>query len=142
MRKILFRGKRIDDKKWVEGYLNCALGTGGIPYICRLEQCKEENPNIFPVMHMIDPKTIGQYTSLTDKNDRMIFEGDIVDCHEQRGAAFYHGKIVWNEVKARFDVVAMECSFPMCLDDCEKNIFITGLDYEVIGNVFDNPEMI
>lgn len=67
---------------------------------------------------------------------------DIVNCCGKRGAAFHNCEVVWNEIKARFDVVAMDCHFPICIDDYDSRIFISGNDYEVIGNVFDNPELI
>lgn len=134
-REILFRGKHNHalpqnehlDGTWIYGFL-----------------CDENHINSpeFGGEFIINPETIGQYTGLTDKNGRKIFEGDIVNCHEKRGAAFWHCKVVWNEVNARFDVVAMDCSFPMCLDDYDSSILISGLDYEVIGNIFDNPEMV
>ena len=86
-------------------------------------------------------KTICQCTGLKDKNGNLIWENDVVDGHVKRGAAFYRCKVLWNERKARFDVRAMECNFPMTLDECTDDISICGLDYEVIGNIFDNPEL-
>lgn len=46
------------------------------------------------------------------------------------------------EQTARFDVRAMDCNFPMTLDEVVNDISICGLDYEVIGNKFDNPELL
>lgn len=135
-REILFRGKRKDNGKWVEGYL------------LKYSPIYEEATYILPFHSVcvadieVDPKTICQHTGLTDKNGGKIFEGDIVNCQEKRGKAFWHCRVVWNDVWARFDVIAMGCSFPMCLDECDGDISINGSDYEVIGNIYDNPELL
>lgn len=83
---------------------------------------------------------------MKDKNGKEIYEGDIVGC-PKRGAAFCKCKVVWNETKARIYVVCMgliatDVPFPMLVEDTEEKISITGLDYEVIGNIFDNPELL
>jgi len=133
-REILFRAKSIHvlpqnahlDGQWVYGY----LANAGCIYSPALDG-----------EVLIDPETVCQYTGLTDKTGRKIFEGDIVNCIEKRGAAFRQCKVVWNDELARFDVTAMECAFPLCLDTCISDIPINGSDYEVIGNIFDNPEL-
>lgn len=148
MREILFKAKRIDNGEWIEGSLITGvffrLGQD-IPYIfcpdeadydC-FEDFSEEN-GIFEV----DPATICQYTGLTDKNGKRIWENDIVNCIEKRGAAFFHCVVAWNRVKARFDVNTFDCNFPMTLDPIPNDIAINGLDYEVIGNIFDNSELL
>jgi uncharacterized phage protein (TIGR01671 family) len=66
MREILFRGKRLDDGEWVEGFV--------IAYIDAPTRM-DTNLGLFEV----DPATVGQYTGLEDKNGERIFEGDTVD---------------------------------------------------------------
>ena len=70
MREILFRGKRKDNGKWIQGYLFCIWEKSYILW---------GTTNGIPNMVEVDPKTIGQCTGLVDKNGVKIFEGDIVE---------------------------------------------------------------
>lgn len=132
MREILFRGKRKDNGEWVEGDLihlgNRAFiaagwliegSTGGFTSF----DCDE--------LYEIDPKTVGQFTGLTD-NSKKIFEGDIVKA--------------WNTMHDRgefFTVRWAEQNGFYFADDCETNWHHDHLDQiEIIGNAFDNPDMI
>lgn len=65
MREILFRGKRIDNGEWVYGDLVQS------PAHCVVQIYEQ---NLCGDNFAIDPSTVGQYTGLTDKNDRKIFE--------------------------------------------------------------------
>lgn len=123
MRDIIFRGKRVDNGEWVYGFLTCRN------YIDVLTQkvCYdgEEELTYCTVEHcQVDANTVGQYTGLTDKNGKKIFEGDIVE--SPNGT---QGFIEWQNV---------ECAFLVNIGDDWQTM--DDCPYEVIGNIYDKGE--
>lgn len=133
-REILFRGKRIDNGEWVEGYF-CPCSFGRFP--CKpaiISTEKLEQGAWEPVK--VDLATVGQYTGLTDKNGKKIFEGDVVTDCEYGGvySVRYFGD---NEYPA-FDV-----SPELETVECNGLSFLSNVNcLEVIGNIHDNPELL
>lgn len=132
----IWRGKRIDEKIWVDGYLICPEVNGKFAYIGYLFATDDHGVNIAPV----DPSTLGECTGLRDKNGKPIFEGDI--CKDENSTYL----IVWHMHQWQCKVIhsdcvlALDCSFPLCQwDNCKENGYRT---LEIIGNIHDNPEML
>ena len=120
MREILFRGKRTDNGEWVKGYLYIThIGAHEIGSY-------DAEINIERFTFDVIPETVGQYTGLTDKNGKRIFEGDIVRYEDDIGYVIYNGD------DARFLVDSPNMYISMDYSN----------EFEVIGNIHDNPELL
>lgn len=124
MREILFRGKRIDTGKWIEGSLVVAADRYYIYVLIGNELAEFE----------VDPKTVGEYTGLKDKNGIKIFEGDVV-------RSIRYAVVKWHWVLGGFVLYRP----PESLFSSNRYwmLFDVGLaPYEVVGNEFDSPELL
>lgn len=132
MREIEFRGKRIDNGEWVCGlpmYRNYIKQFTKHEWIDNLDNNRVKTYQT-SADFQIEEKTLGQYTGLKDKNGTKIFEGDIVN---MLNITDYPMQIKWNKKWARF-------IFYNLVDKTEMNLFTEQC--EVIGNIYDNPELI
>ena len=129
MREILFRGKRIDNGEWVEGSL--LAWPDGSAEIC---YDNPENDDEF-LKSIVYPETVGQYTGLTDKNGKKVFEGDIVRTYRNE-ETFDRMMVEWYEDSASF-VLAPQKRFHHYESLMNSHIYL-----EVIGNIHDNPEFL
>ena len=148
MREILFRGKRIDNGEFVYGYVGVFKGKTQIYVPFTEEEEKENEGHIFSAIgglwFTVHPETVGQFTGLTDKNGKKIFEGDIVNTYNgtktlkelekisYKGISFI-GVIKWNLTEARFYLEHL---------DGIKWHLKNDRFYEIIGNIHDNPELL
>lgn len=124
MRQILFKAKTKDTKEWAEGclitdelsnaaFIGYAFGTdNGIPHDTDLVE--------------VDPETLCQYTGLTDKNGKKVFEGDILEYDDE------HWNVLYLEEDAMFGIES-------------DGIFehfgnVSSFLCEVIGNIYDEEE--
>ena len=137
MREILFRGKRTDNGTWAYGYLFCIWER---TYLCW------GTTNDVPNMKEVIPETVGQFTGLTDKNGKMIFEGDIVKCTDTINDFEFNAVVEFGNPNGEYNwgyqlkfISGEESNFDiLCWVDMEE----TGAYIEVIGNIHDNPELL
>lgn len=128
MREILFKGKRKDNGEWVEGDLyHCPNASVNI------NTHKQGQPWLG---YSVIPETVGEYSGMPDKFGNRIFEGDIIKITlplsgykpiiEKSEVYFDRGCfcVNWHGTRTRMDAFASHVTF------------------EIIGNVFDNPELL
>lgn len=132
MREILFRGKSMNGGFWVEGSLRITTHqpTNDAPFKCY--EIEDTTYGVFPdefmsgICEVIDPETVGQFTGLTDKNGKKIFEGDILKVD-----------------RSTIDGEDMSGTFVADLDDYMGTFELEyANELEIIGNIHDNPELI
>lgn len=133
MREILFRGKDSITKSWVYGAL-----------VQQQDDPLKEKAFIISysnyqfgdfseaVMHEVDPETVGQYTGFVDKKGKKIFEGDIVSIYNSKAFLF---AVEWN------NQYVLKCTTNGVSDNI-LNVIESPEDVEVVGNIYDNPELI
>lgn len=136
MREILFRGKRVDNGEWV--------------YSSFIMQDKEHKvlsteAELFDgeKWRAVIPETVGEYTGLTDKNGKKIFEGDTVKLYDTwgtwRAAVEFgnpNGNYTWGWQLKPIGKVDINTDI-LCWVEMEES----GAYCEVIGNIHDNPEL-
>lgn len=133
-REILFRGKRTDNGEWVEGYYVRYGFTG------------KEKHYIVPVYASdlyafeVDKKTVCQNTGLTDKSSKKIWENDIVK-YQYKHTEKIIGRIFFSDFRASFSVTAGRKGSSSINNDLFRYVR-NGNRVEVIGNIFDNPELL
>lgn len=138
MREILFRGERLGDGQWVYGFLTQT--KDGNAYIGR-----DDGTGYWNWADAVDPDTVGQWTGFTDVNGKKVFEGDICDftvfdlndCDTQyRGVIVYDGSrfMIWKEPDSEYfgSDGGFDLDWTLAQDD----------EFEVIGNQWDNPELL
>ena len=156
-REILFKAKRKDSGEWVEGYyLNIAKINR---FICtgKIKLDGAVKGIIAPEMYEIDPDTICQYTGLTDKNGKRIWENDILRGHKNDDdlvrVVFGEFNVIDVDTLETVDRVAgwhtevietdalSKCE-PFCLPMPLADFYIKRSEFEVFGNIFDNADLL
>lgn len=137
--RYLCRAKRIDNEQWVEGFYFCMTHPDGRHthhFIIPLGADLSLGTPIEKIQVEVDPSTICRCTGLKDKNGKLIWENDIAkDDKGNLYKAFWqdnHYQFSWMCVKSEKLPIGAKWNF-----DCFR-----GYEMEVIGNVFDNPELL
>lgn len=134
--RFLYRGKRSDNGEWVEGFL---FMVNDVPYI--LPHHKTGQPihadNLLKTVVEVLEDTICQCTGLKDKNGKLIWENDVCDRKEEYPEIVKYNKGDWT----------LDYSYSKDRESgyCYCNLGFYVLErkcVEVIGNVFDNPELL
>lgn len=151
--RYLYRGKQINNGEWVEGYL---FGIWEKRYILY------GTTNDIPNMIEVDPSAICQCTGLKDKNGKLIWENDIVDFLGHKGTVVfecgsfgiaYKTPIDWNGIEANIKpITGCDNRLYVCENDNYISLWEIYWNFndeddsvntvEVIGNIFDNPELL
>ena len=131
--RYICKAKRKDNGEWVEGY-----------YVCNGEHCYIFSGKLGIInksfnweRYEVAPETVGQCTGLKDKNGKWIFEGDIVRTK-------HYGKIIGNRNVAGYDIFKVVYVYAMFRTENKNRAYnlVDGGQYEVIGNIHDNPELL
>ena len=118
-REILFKAKRTDNGEWVEGNLITNEKNENQKYIGYIFDERNEVIEDFDIVEVV-PDTLCQYTGFTDKNSKKIWENDLLG-HKLNRVEFLNGTY--------------------CING-DRSLFFEANTNEVIGNIFDNQEML
>ena len=138
MREIKFRGKRLDNGEWVYGDYHHR--AGGVH--CIIDMQPDFQGKVVYVVIQVDAETIGQFTGLRDKNDKEIYEGDIVKwilTMPEVGVNGGYEEYETEEIgEIQWDAGALQLG-----DYCAAGFAYESEDYaDIIGNIHDNPELL
>ena len=149
MREILFRGKRIDNGEWIVGHLlKLEDGRARINASHTDIFCYELDESIIQtVAHMVVPNTVGQYTGLTDRDGKKIFEDDIVEADNGRLSSIlvvkygsFRPAMFYDMFKAFQFFCPKENCFGLYFETQREQVIPTDCKFlKVIGNIHDNP---
>ena len=130
MREILFRGKT-SYGEWVEGFMYLQHFP--------LEFRDDFYIRCYDTDYLVIPETVGQFTGLTDKNGKRIFEGDI--CKFKRFNDVHIGKVVFNVTTASFIMWYQPIVGAYGEKATQKMLLSVCDNIEVVGNIHGNPEL-
>ena len=129
MREILFKGKRIFDGGWVYGFAYKQYSAAKV---------EEWYIRAFETDYLVVPETVCQFTGLTDNNGRKVFQGDIVKYRNDIRV------IIYDNITLCFEMCYAQCYSSNWNCNCGGlyGRITANKKVEVIGNIYDNPELL
>lgn len=137
MREIKFRGKRLDTNEWVYGYYVKYEHMDVVKHIIITDWAQ-----VYFNSHLVDPKTVGQFTGLFDKAGKEIYEGDILEIIVPDDGTYYREVIYsskWAAFVIDFDFGESDIEDLGCALEYFK---AGGCEVKVIGNIFENKKLV
>ena len=138
MREILFRGKQVDNGEWVYGFY-VRIGKSHFIFTGKL---KIVGLNVDFECYEVIPDTVGQFTGLTDKNGKKIFESDIVKTQLNACLLKMIDYTVVSFDGGAFGLLWKRCGLSGGVEQFTAFTSICNTEYEVVGNIYDNPELL
>lgn len=126
-REIKFRGKEFETGQWIEGSLTTY--PKHYPNIILVEDAE---PIPRETTYVVFPETVCQFSEITDKNGNSIFEHDLILIHDSESSYQFTVEVLFH--KGMFCYRNKACGF--------TPLWYVSDRCEVIGNVFDNPELL
>lgn len=138
MKEIKFRGKSLITKEWIVGSLVKVVNEN---YIVCFDEMELDGHHIRytsdrPVF--TDQNTIGQFTGLYDKRSKEVYEHDILRVFD--GERYFNVTVVWSDKAMAF--MCCFCDNNLSPLSWFSNILSKGYEIEVIGNIYDNKELL
>lgn len=137
MREILFRGKRVDNGEWVvsDSFYQCHG---------RIKLWDEQNRDGYVE---VEKETVGQYTGLTDKNGKKVYEGDIVKFTDTTFGYSHVGEVCFNKGSfcILYELYGQKRFHRIGKTEEWQDMGASGTitySYEVIGDIHDNKELL
>lgn len=148
--RYLYKAKRLDNGEWVVGYYavigqrNVIIEKCAENYYCP-DTCESRHGN---KIHEVNSKTICQCTGLKDKNGKLIWENDIIhkqfytDYDAYANSEAYTGRVQYEDGGWSVEITKSDGS--VCVSPIIEMIaYSKDIEhFEVIGNIFDNPELL
>ena len=145
MREFLFRGKSVESGEWVYGGL---VVDNGCAHIVRqiTQHIKRDDYECYAIN--VEPASVSQFTGLTDKNGKKVFEGDILRFNDKYKP--YFAEVVFETE----DIGSCGCCYSAFQGSGFVGKVLPGSKYdyscfsddfkesEIVGNIFDNPELV